>query len=267
MMKIPESYRRVGLLSKLLFMDLLRRRVTLLLLFIIPALFDLVILITTAEIKDPVVFGILSNTTIHMVSRRGLSFIYLGIAAVCFLTSFLAFYLVFQRLETDRRLALCGFKPLEIIFAKVMVMLFLIITITIYEGFIIRPFIEPHSFTWVLIGLFLGGLIYSCFGLLVGSISFHELEGIFLIVLVANIDVGWLQNPIYYNDSTNKTVIEHLPGFFPTQLAAVATFTSKIPMETVLGSLIYAGLFLFFAVIAFWWQLRLKNTSFLQKKG
>lgn len=74
--------------------------------------------------------------------------------------------------------------------------------------------------------------MYSCYGLMVGAISLHELEGIFLIVLLANIDVGWLQNPSYYivylaypvalprpqlGDSLAEMVlsIEHSTGFQP----------------------------------------------------
>ncbi|MFQ5751405.1 MAG: hypothetical protein ACE5HI_05355, partial [bacterium] len=64
MPKLLEKFHRVRLLSILLFKDILRRRVTILLLFIIPALFNLVILVTTAEHDDPIMFGILSDTNV-----------------------------------------------------------------------------------------------------------------------------------------------------------------------------------------------------------
>lgn len=73
MQKLSNSAYRTFLLSKLLFKDLLRRRVTLLMLFIVPALFDVVILVTTAESEDPIVFGILSDDKVEMVSRRAMS--------------------------------------------------------------------------------------------------------------------------------------------------------------------------------------------------
>jgi membrane-associated phospholipid phosphatase len=266
MQKIPDHVHRIALLSGLTFKDILRRRVTLLLLFIIPALFDLIILVTTSEQQFPVIFGILPDDTIQMVNRRALSFVFLGIAAVCFLTSFLAFYLVYRRTEPDRRLALCGYRPIEIIISKMLVLIVIILSIAIYEGLIIRPFFEPQHFERVLAGLFLGGLIYSCYGLFVGTISLYELEGIFLIVLLANIDVGWLQNPIYYKESTSRQIIEILPGFLPVQLASTGAFTDEAPLVTIWGSLLYAGTFLLAAVMAFGLRIRRQVTRIISER-
>jgi len=248
--------RRIALLVQLLFKDILRRRLILLLLFIVPAIFNLIILLTTAEKLDPIVLGILSNNEAQMIGRQALSFVFLGVAAVCFLTSFFAFYLVHRRTEADRRLMLCGYPPIEIILAKMLVLIVIVFSIVIYEGLIILPFFEPLHFERVLAGLFLGGLIYSCYGLFIGAVSTHELEGIFLIVLLANIDVGWLQDPIYYAQSTNQQIIELFPGFFPIQLASVGAFTDEMPLITIWGSLLYAGIFLTAAVLAFWLRIR-----------
>jgi hypothetical protein len=253
-----DSIGRVTLLAKMLFKDLLRRRVTLLLLFIVPALFDVLILVTTADQDVPVVFGILSDD-IHIVNRRALAFVFLGVAAVGFLTSFLGFYLVFQRTETDRRLVLCGYRPEEIIISKLVVLTIIVAAIAVYEAAIILPFFEPQHIELMLLGLFLGGLIYGCYGLFIGSISIHELEGIFLIVLLANIDVGWLQNPSYFKDSANRTVIESLPGFLPTQLASLGAFTHEFSFEALAGSLLYASTFLLVAMFAFWIRVRIRR--------
>lgn len=179
----------------------------------------------------------------------------------------MAFYLVHRRTAPDRRLALCGYRSDEIIISKLGVLILTVTSIAIYEGLIIRPFIEPLHFERVLAGLFLGGLVYSCYGLLVGAISVHELEGIFLIVLLANIDVGWLQNPIYYKDSTGQQVIQNLPGFFPTQLASVGAFTDELPLRTVWGSLAYAGIFLATALGAFCWRIRSRDKGLVPKNN
>lgn len=259
MLRLPERTQRICLLARLLFKDLLRRRVTLLLLFIVPALFDVIILVTTADRQDPVMFGIFSAETMLLVSRRALAFVFLGVAAVCFLTSFLAFYLVHRRTEPDRRLVLCGYHPVEIIFAKSAVLAVIVLSIAAYEALIISPFFSPLHFERVLAGLFLGGLVYSCYGLLVGAVSKHELEGIFLIVLLANIDVGWLQNPIYYKESNSRQVIELLPGYFPTQLACAGAFTHELPFKAIAGALLYAGFFLSAAALIFGRRLRRRS--------
>jgi hypothetical protein len=39
--------------------------------------------------------------------------------------------------------------------------------------------------------------------------------------------VGWLQNPIFYTEATNRAIIHYLPGYFPSQVAMVAAFTDS----------------------------------------
>jgi hypothetical protein len=213
--------------------------------------FNLVILVITSDSNDPVIFGIFSEETIMTISRQSLTFVFMGCAAVSFLTSILAFYLVFQKTKTDHRLVICGFNPLEILSGKLVNLILIVIAISLYESLLLCLFLEPENFFQLFTGFFLAGLIYGCYGLFIGAISRHELEGLFLIILVANIDIGWLQNPLFYAESTNKTVIEFMPGFYPTQLANLGAFTNEFVPSTIWGSLIYSMIFLSLAIIAF----------------
>lgn len=253
-------------LTKLLFNDLLRRRLTLLIIFIIPVMFNAVILIITSDQEDPVVFGILSDNSIRMVSRQSLSFVYMGCAAVSFLTSFLAFNLVFKRVKVDQRLSNCGYLPIEILASKLLALIGLVLAISIYESLITLLFLDPLHYGRFLSGFILAGLIYSCYGLLIGAISKHELEGIFLIILVANIDIGWLQNPMYFSESTNQQVIKSMPGFLPTQLANIGAFTNEFAIITIWGSILYALIFLFAAIFVFWLRIKRRRKGFMKTK-
>lgn len=253
---------RIFYLAKLLLSDLLRRRVTLLILFIIPVLFNIAILVITSENEDPVTFGILNDDLVRMISRRYLSFVYMGCAAVSFLTSFLAFNLVFRRVEVDKRLANCGYLPLEIITGKMIVLILLVFTISLYESLLILLFFDPLHFNILFAGFFLAGIIYSCYGLFVGSISKHELEGVFLIILVANVDIGWLQNPMYFMESANQQVIKSMPGFFPAQLANLGAFTDEFSIVTIWGSLLWAFAFFSMASFVFWLRIKRRNKGF-----
>jgi len=240
--------RRVGMTAKLLLLDLARRRITLLLMFIVPALFDLVVFATTGkrnvdvtvaslmedgailrvtgEAEDPLDPGLLDNG-FRTLDQRGLSLVFLGTAAVCFLACFLAFNLVHKRREADARLVLMGLRPRELLIAKLLVLFVLALTLSVYETAILRPFLAPKHVLRVATGFLIGGMVYGSFGLLIGSVALHELEGIFTIVLLTNIDVGWLQNPIYYSTSERRGLIESLPGHFPTQLAVSGAFADE----------------------------------------
>jgi len=105
-------------------------------------------------------------------------------------------------------------------------------------------------------GLLLGGWVYGCYGLLVGSLFRRELEGILFVVLLAVIDVGWLQNPIYYEEAQNQAVIRSLPAYFPAQVSMAAAFTDHAVLRPMLGALAYGAGLLLAALGIHRWRVR-----------
>ena len=95
------------------------------------------------------------------------------------------------------------------------------------------------------------GLVYGCYGLLVGTLVKRELEGILLVALLVNLDVGWLQNPLFYAGANNKQIIRYLPAYFPSQAAMVSAFSDHAIGGPLYGALIYAGIFLLLALVVF----------------
>ena len=266
--------RRVRTATRLLMMDLMRRRIALLLLFVVPALFDAVVLVTTASRDVDVTVASLVEALPRTSSRldvladafdddgtrtvdeRRLSLVFLGVAAVSFLACFLAFNLVHKRREVDARLVLAGYRAHEVMVAKLMVLLALVALLAGYETVIVWPWVVPRHPLLLGGGLFLGGLIYGCLGMLVGALLKGELEGIFAIAFLTNIDAGWLQNPIYFAHSQQKGLIRSLPGYGPVQLAVVGAFTDDEPKGALLRALLWAGCTLVIALLAFGSRIR-----------
>ncbi len=269
--------RRVGVAARLLLKDLLRHPVTLLVLFVVPALFDAIVLVTTGHRNVEVTIAALveEGATIHVpgtapglldlglsdngsrtVDQPSLSLVFLGTAAVCFLSCFLAFNLVHKRKDVDARLVLAGYRAHEVLAAKLLVLGALVALLAVYETAIVRPWLSPRQVGRVAEGFFLRGLVYGTLGLLVGALTRHELAGIFSIVLLTNVDVGWLQNPIYYAASERRSIIESLPGHYPTQLALVGAFADFVPSGVIGRSLAWAGGVLALALVAFGLRIR-----------
>ncbi|HEX4516426.1 MAG TPA: hypothetical protein VH054_22920, partial [Polyangiaceae bacterium] len=141
--------------ARLLMKDLLRRRIALLLLFVVPALFDAVVLATTAPREVDVALGSLSedfaatgtamdklasaftDDGTRTLDERKLSLVFLGAAAVSFLACFLAFNLVHKRREVDERLVLAGYRAHEVLVAKLIVLLSLVALLAGYESLIL----------------------------------------------------------------------------------------------------------------------------------
>lgn len=266
---LRESLRRVAVPTRMLLLDLARRRITLLLLFVVPALFDAVVLLTTAnrDVEVTVATLVEEGADIHVpgevdlsdfqildngsrkLGQRPLSLVFLGTAAVSFLACFLAFNLVHKRRDADARLVRAGLFAPELLLAKLLALVVVVTLLAAYETAIVSPFVAPRHLLCMGAGFLLGSTVYGCYGLLIGAAVAHELEGMFVIVLLTNIDAGWLQNPIYYATSQNRALIEWLPGHGPAQLAITGAFSEEVPRGLVARGLGYAALALIAALL------------------
>ena len=88
--------------------ELLRNRVVLIMLFVIPSVFYTLVALTTPD--RPIAFKLasVSEDTFVSVSQKSESLIFIGLAAVGFLTSFVAMTLSRRDVDVNRRLVVCG---------------------------------------------------------------------------------------------------------------------------------------------------------------
>ena len=238
-----------------------RSRFALILLLTVPVLFFALVSLTMGD--NPVAFRLasISEDTITEVSAQKQSLIFIGVAAVGLLTSFLAMNLVQKGSDVNRRLILCGYRPSELILAKLGVLLGVVVLISVYVGTLLLPFFRPENFPFVIVGFALAGFVHSCYGLLVGALVRRELEGVLLIVLLVNIDAGWLQNPIFYAEAQNKALIRFLPAYFPSQASIVAAFTEHSISGAVAGSLFYGGALLLIALAVYFRRMKIQKSA------
>ncbi len=278
---MPEGLHRIRVAAALLFRDVFRRPFSLVLIFVVPALFDTVVLLTTtprttrvtiaalrdelAELNDPpggafLDLGVI-DSGVRTLDQRQLSLVFLGHAAVCFLACFLAFNLVSRRRDVDRRLILAGYRTEEVVLAKLAVLGTIVLLLVCWQTVLLRPWLAPRQPALLALGLLLGGLSYGALGLLIGSLVRQELEGIFLIVLFTNVDPGWLQNPIYFAQSQRPGLIASLPAFASTQLAVLGAFFGEHPAELLLRGALSTGALLLLALVVFGLRIRLPGPA------
>jgi hypothetical protein len=67
---------------------------------------------------------------------------------------------------------------------------------------------------------------YAALGLLIGVLVRGDLEGFFLIIMLAMLDT-FLENPVD-NPLANKPILEFFPSYGPTQFAAAGTFHHQV---------------------------------------
>jgi hypothetical protein len=235
--------------------ELMRNRLVLIMLFLIPSIFYTLVALTTTD--RPIAFKLasVSEDTVVSVSQKSESLIFIGLAAVGFLTSFVAMNLIRRDVEVNRRLVICGYRSSELIVSKLTVLMGVILVVALFVSLSLLLFFRPDRFALTAVGLILAGWVYGAYGLLIGAIFRRELEAILFIVLLANIDAGWLQNPIYYADAQNTEIIRALPAYFPSQVSMVAAFSDHPVTIPVLASIGYGLGLLVLAWIVHRWRM------------
>ncbi|MFO7720191.1 MAG: hypothetical protein R6W85_07110 [Gillisia sp.] len=237
---------------------LVRQKIVIILLLIIPAFFLTVVEFTTSDRMLPFQLASLDDDVFINISEKGISFIFFAVASSGFLVSFLALNLIQKNNEVNRRLIICGYHPIELLISILLALFLAIVLIAAYVGLLTHAFYpidHPGRFN---LGLVLIGFVYGSYGLVVGSIIKGELEGILLIVLLVNIDVGWLQNPLFYAEAQNQIIIKFLPAYFPSQTAIITAVTDYSATAAALKGMLYGLVFLIFSMLFFFYKMRTK---------
>ena len=238
---------------------LFRQRIVIILIVVIPAAFLSVVELTTTERLLPFRLASLDEKVFIEISEKGISFVFFAVASSGFLISFLALNLIQKNNEVNKRLIICGYHPIELLISILLTLFFMILLIAIYVGLLTNVYYSISHLPMFIYGLMLIGFVYGCYGLTVGSLIKGELEGILLIVLLVNIDVGWLQNPLFYAEAQNQNIIQFLPAYFPSQTAIITAFTEYSSSNASLYSLIYGSVFFTLSMLIFFNKMRVKK--------
>lgn len=236
--------------------ELRRNRTAVSFLFLVPTVLYVLIQITTGERLVPFLLSGRDSAPLAG-SERTLSLLFMGMTAMGGLMAFLAFTLTWRPIATDRRLVFEGFRPRELLGAKALVLGGAATAVALYVTALLLAFYRPERFGGVFVGFLLGGLIYGVLGLLIGTVSRRELDGILAILLLVNVDPGWLQNPVFYAEAQNQAVIRWLPSHHACQIALMSAFTQRpLERELVLGGAWLLALAAA-AAVAYRWRLGL----------
>ncbi len=235
--------------------DLVRNRIAATLLLIIPTVFYVLIQFTTGE--RPIAFQLSAlGEPWVTANERPVSLLFIGMAAVSGLSAFLAFVLVQRPAAADKRLVFEGYRPGELLIAKVCVMAAVAAVVAVYVSVLLLLFFRPSRLPGVFLGFLLTSVVYGVLGMVIGALVRRELEGILVILLLVNVDAGWLQSPVFYAHAHNQTLIRWLPGHHPGQVAMLSAFTEGGLTHELLASLGVLSGGLAAAAILYWLKVR-----------
>lgn len=229
---------RIAASAGLVGRELARNRVALGLLVLLPAVFYVVIHLTTGERPIEFRLSVTGDRELTAV-ERDLSILFIGLASIAGVSAFLAFLLVFKPVGTDRRLVFEGYRPPELLAAKLAVLGAVAVVVALYGTALLPIFFLPARPSGVFVGYLLTALVYGAVGMAVGALVRRDLEGILFLLLLVNLDPGWLQSPVFYAHAHNQELIRALPAHHPGQVAMGAAFTDAPISSEVVTSLLY----------------------------
>lgn len=235
---------------------LLRQKIVIILIVIIPAFFLSIVEFTTSGRVLPFQLASVGDDIFIEISEKGISFIFFAVASSGFLVSFLALNLIQKNHLANRRLIICGYHPIELLLSILTALVLVILSIATYVGLLTNAFYTIDHLGSFILGLVLIGYVYGSYGLAVGSLIKGELEGILMVVLLVNIDVGWLQNPLFYAEAQNQIIIRFLPAYYPSQAAIITAVTDYSASSASVYGIVYGSIFLVFSMLIFFHKMR-----------
>ncbi len=237
-------------------LELLRNRLGLLLLILIPSIFLAVVKWTSGQSDIPIKIFFRDHTEAMLISQYDVSLVFMSAAVCGFLTSYYAMILFHQNFPFFRYCIAMGMAPRVYMTARFGFFMVVVILLALFITLIMSTMSSfEHGFA-ILIGLILLGIIYGAYGGIVGLVCKDFMVGFLVVVLLANLDAGWLQNPVFYSSAQEIEIIRWLPSHFPCQFIFAGAFTDQINYWAGFKSLIYGVGLSALLMIAVYWKVR-----------
>jgi hypothetical protein len=221
--------------------ELGRQRFGLLLLFVIPPAFLGIVEWTSGNLTVPL--NLLLEGTVRpvLLPQRTVSLVFVAAAVCGFLASYYALILFHRNFAYFEQCLAMGLAPTSLLvsrfafFAAVVSALAALTTVTLH---LMCPVMDPFG---TFLGFALVAAVYGAYGGLVGVATRDFMVALLAAALLANLDAGWLQNPVFFGTAQHQAVLRWLPAFHPTQVVFSSAFADLINLRSVLFSLLYAA--------------------------
>ena len=239
------------MLYRLSALELIRNRFGLILLFIIPVLFLAVVEGTTGQGSLPVKLYFFHGTVPLFLPAKEISLVFMAAAVSGFLTAYYAVLLFHQDFAYYRYCVSLSLSPRIFALSRFSFFFTLVAALAALVLAVLAVMLPMRQVGAAFAGFLLLGTVYGSYGAAVGLLSKDYMVAVLLIALLANLDAGWLQNPVFYSSAQQGGFIRWLPAFYPCQFIFSALFAGRVNWWALLLSFLYAlgFLALLFAVI------------------
>lgn len=153
--------------------------------------------------------------------------------------------------ETDARLVAAGFDPWQFLLARYALVLVAGLVATGVALAVLSVETLPDRLDWYLAAAALLALTYGLLGAL-ASLVVSRLAGVYAILVVPMIDVGFFQNPMIDDP---HWIAAYLPGHYATALAVDAGLSETVSTDPLWGALASLSLVVVLTTAAYYRSL------------
>jgi hypothetical protein len=203
------------------FRDQARRPLLLILLVIVPAY--TITRSIAITLPTPREIGLPGGTEIETTMRAIHGAVMAG-NAIAFVAGLCGVFVMGSALAGDRRLVIAGYRPREVVIARLSVLGAATALVVTVSAFVTAISFTPASWLPFLAGLASIGVIYAGIGALAGAIL-DKLAATYLILFLALTDLGIVQNPMF-GDGTPGDWAVLLPGYGPSRVMVDGAFSA-----------------------------------------
>jgi len=146
-------------------------------------------------------------------------------AVIAFVAGLVGVFVMQSALAGDRRLVVAGYRPGETIVARLAVLAAAVTVAAVASVAATAVYFTPESWTPLVAGLVLTGLIYAAIGALAGAVL-DRLAATYLILFAALTDVTIVQNPMFGSGTPDGWAVV-LPGYGPVRMMVDGAFSAS----------------------------------------
>ncbi len=151
-----------------------------------------------------------------------------------FLTGLMGLFQVISSREADRRLNVVGGGRFGLLFMRVSTILIVGIFVTMINYLIFIRGVDPASHHLIVLSLLSVSIMYGFFGVIIGVIVPHDLEGSLVMVFLADMDVFLGSGVFETEEWIQRTFPTHYPSRILEEGVVEGTFTSDYALFSIL---------------------------------
>jgi len=222
--------------------DLFRDRFAILLLFVAPAVFLGITYSTASLVHLPIKLFGLDGVDRLLLRQRDVLVVFITASIEGFLSAFLASEMFSDRRGLGKLLVLSGLEASRWALGKLLAFVTVAFALALFFFGIALCLVPMKNPAACLLGALLLSLVYGLCGAVIGLATKETLRSILCILILADVDAAWLQNPVYYSYAQENELVRRFPAFHPIQESLAGAFAGRFNPSAILGSLGYAAI-------------------------